>query len=126
MSYDPKTGILEVDGKTMYSSRNYNPKNYTINNAKATSVAKLMWSDFIRQCYMAKTKCLVEQGHEMDEQMFAIEKNEDYFPEFKTCVKDSMVEFMNNRAAASEQNAKLFHYDLNEEKVDEAVNRGLD
>ena len=59
--------------------------------------------------------------------MFAIEKNEEYYPEFKTCVKDTLVEFMNKRAEATrEQNANAFHYDLKEEKVDEAVDRGLD
>ena len=126
MSYDPKTGILEFGGKTMYSTRNYNPSNYTQNKMKASSVAKLMWSDLIRQAYLAKTRCLFESGHEPDEQMFAIEKDEDYYPEFKTCVKDSIVEFMNGRKAASEQNAAIFHYDLNDEKIDEAIDRGLD
>ena len=58
--------------------------------------------------------------------MFAIEKNDEYYPEFKNCVKDSIVEFMSSRKAASEQNVNLFHYDLNEEKVDEAIDRGLD
>ena len=58
--------------------------------------------------------------------MFAIEKNEEYYPEFKTCVKDSLTSFMANRASAREQNDKLFHYDINEDKVDEAVDRGLD
>ena len=60
--------------------------------------------------------------------MFAIEKNEEYYPEFKTCVKDSMVNFMTKRAAAKEQmkGESLFHYDLKEDKVDEAIDRGLD
>ena len=126
MSYDPKTGLLEFGGKQMYSTRNYDPREYQYNKVRATNIAKVMWGDFMRQTAFAKAKCLTSHGHEIDEPMFAIEKNEDYYPEFKECVKDSLTTFMANRAAAREQNDKLFHYDINEDKVDEAVDRGLD
>ena len=126
MSYDTKTGMLEFGGKQMYSTRNYDPREYQLQKVKAQNIAKVMWGDFMRQAHIAKVKCLVSQGHEADEPMFAIEKNEEYYPEFKTCVKDSLTSFMANRASAREQNDKLFHYDINEDKVDEAVDRGLD
>ena len=63
-----------------------------------------MWGDFMRHAHIAKVNCLVAHGREADEAMFAIEKNEEYYPEFKTCVKDSLTNFMANRAAAREQN----------------------
>ena len=85
-----------------------------------------MWGDFMRHAHIAKVNCLVAHGREADEAMFAIEKNEEYYPEFKTCVKDSLTNFMANRAAAREQNDKLFHYDLQEDKIDDAIDRGLD
>ena len=85
-----------------------------------------MWGDFMRHATMAKVKCLSAHGRELDEPMFAIEKNDEYYPEFKDCVKESVTSLMANRGAAREQNEKLFHYDLNEEKIDEAIDRGLD
>ena len=47
-----------------------------------------------------------EMGHEadvidlveLDMPMFAIEKDTDYLPEFKTCMKDEMLTMMNKRA----------------------------
>ena len=110
----------------MYSTRNYNPKDYTHNNVKAQNIAKVMWGDFMRHTQYAKVNCLLSQGHEADEQMFAIEKNEEYYPEFKTCVKDSLISFMAKRAETKEQNESQFHYDLKEDKIDEAIDRGLD
>ena len=35
MSYDPKTGMLEFGGKQMYSTRNYDPREYKYTNVKA-------------------------------------------------------------------------------------------
>ena len=110
----------------MYSSRNYNPKDYTQNNVRSQNIAKVMWGDFMMQTMFAKKNCLITQGREVDEQMFAIEKNEEYYPEFKTCVKDCLVQFMQKRGENQEQNASQFHYDLNEDKIDEAIDRGLD
>ena len=123
MSYDPKTGHFEVNGRTYYSTRNYRPAEYTFNNMKALSYSKLLWADFVTSVSAAKMKCLESQGHEVDEPMFAIEKNEEYYPEFKECVKTSLLDFF---AARGEKSANQLHYDLHEDKVDEAIDRGLD
>ena len=41
MSVDPKTGIIEVNGWTMYSQRNYLPKDYTHKKALAKAQQKV-------------------------------------------------------------------------------------
>ena len=65
--------------------------------------------------------CLDKQGKDTTMPMFAIEKDEDYFPEFKECVKESMTAFLEQRQAANPG-----AYGLADGKADEAIERGLD
>ena len=59
MSYDTKTGMLEFGGKQMYSTRNYDPREYQLQKVKAQNIAKVMGGDFMRQASIAKAKCLM-------------------------------------------------------------------
>ena len=91
-TFDAKTGVTEFGGVEFYSTRNYNPAMYTFNKMKALSYQHLITADFVEGVTAAKEDCLSKHGHDASFPMFAIEKDDEYYPEFKTCVKDSMLE----------------------------------
>ena len=62
----------------------------------------------------------------MEEPIFAIEKDDDYYPEFKTCVKDTVQGYFAKRAELAEKDPRVRHYSLNEDKIDDTIERGLD
>ena len=114
---DPKTGYFEHKGWTMYSQKNYNPTHYTHKNMSKLGHFKLALKDLYGVVKASKAQCLHNAGRDVEEPMFAIEKDEEYLPEFKTCVKDLTVKFQDARNAFAEANPKkpIFRYTLNEE-----------
>ena len=54
-------------------------------------------TDLFNVVKASKAQCLENAGRDIDEQMFAIEKDEEYLPEFKSCVKDLTVKFTEAR-----------------------------
>ena len=90
---DPKTGYFEHKGWTMYSQKNYNPTHYTKKNMSKIGIYKLAFQDLFKVVKASKAQCLSNAGKDIDEPMFAIEKDEEYLPEFKTCIKDTVVKF---------------------------------
>ena len=51
--------------------------------------------------------------------MLAIERNEEYFPEFKACMNETMTKWLEMK-----DNSK--HYGIAEDKIEEAVEKGCD
>ena len=59
--------------------------------------------------------------------MIAIERDEDYFGDFKECVKTTVMAICENRAElASKGINKGLVYNLNPDRIDTAIERGLD
>ena len=112
---------MEYRGKTMYNQRNYNPKNYTLNNMRAFSTGQAIWTDFIKNVGLAKTVCLKEAERDPETTMFAIEKDEDYHGQFKECIKTKMSTFLNERSSKNQ-----LSYTLKEDVADTAVDKALD
>ena len=49
-----------------------------------------MMKDFIAMTFACKVKCLSDAGKDVETPTFALKKDEEYYPEFKTCMKESM------------------------------------
>ena len=90
-------------------------------------IFKVALKDLYMVVKASKAQCLHNAGKDVDEQMFAIEKDEEYLPEFKTCVKDIVTKFQDARNTFAEANPKrnVFRYDLNEDQIDFAINTNL-
>ena len=111
----------EIQGKIMYNTRNYNPNHYKLDLMKQKASASLIFNDFAKNIGLAKVLCLSNTGRDIATPMFALERDEEYFPEFKECVKDSMQTYLQKR-----QEADPTCYGLAEGMQEEAIARGLD
>ena len=85
---------MEYRGEKAYSKRNYNPKYYTEDIMTEVSIGQMRWDDFMKNIYQTKVACLHKAERDIETTMFAVEKDEDYFPEFKECVKFRMTNFL--------------------------------
>ena len=70
----------------IYSKRNYRVSDYTFKKMLSLSYQKEMIKDLYAVTFIAKQHCLAQAQRDTDTTMFAIEKDEEYLPEFKTCV----------------------------------------
>ena len=59
--------------------------------------------------------------------MYALEKDEGYLPEFKTCVKDITVRFNDARQKYAEEHpqSNIMAYSLSDDKLDETIDKTL-
>ena len=113
----------EYRGKIYYNTRNYAPKQYTYRNMAAHGSAQMLWSDFLKNAVFAKAMCLSQAGRDPETTMFAVEKDEDYLPEFRECVKSNMTSFLEQRAADPQGRLS---YTLRDDVADTAVDKVLD
>ena len=72
--------------------------------------------------YLAKTKCLIDHEREEDEPIFALERDEEYFPKLKSCVKETLLAAYAKKKASGQKEV----YSLNEDALDQNVGNGLD
>ena len=79
----------------------------------------MMNTDFVAKCAQAKSACLLGADRDPEMTMCAVEKDEDYLPEHKTCVKEKVMEML------AQSNCKISH-SLEEGNEDQAIDRGLD
>ena len=64
----------------MYNQRNFNPSSYTYQNMSKLGQAKVLFADFVSNVAQAKAVCLAKNDREVETPMFALEKDEDFFP----------------------------------------------
>ena len=79
--------LLEKGDKVFWSPRNYNNRGYTFNTMKLHHQSNSVWGQLCRDVFMSKTACLNKAERDIETQMIAIEKDDDYLPDFKDCVK---------------------------------------
>ena len=89
---------FEHRGETVYSSKNYTNATYKYDVVRSQNINAMVFGDFIGNLAISKTKCLHEAGREVDEPMMAIERDEEYYPTFKECVKTTITGFLAFRA----------------------------
>ena len=89
---------FEKNMETYYSTRNYTDKSYTFDRTKAANIRAIWMADLISNMKIAKMKCLAEADREVDETMFAIEKDEEYLATFKECCKTTLTGFLDWRS----------------------------
>ena len=44
-----------------------------------------------------KDKCLLDAEKDIDTPLYALQKDEDYYPQFKSCVKSTLLDFVARR-----------------------------
>ena len=115
----------EYRGDKYYSPRNYTNASYTYNIIRSQNIQALISSDLIGNIGYAKSMCLNMAERELDEPMMSIERDEEYLPVFKDCVKNAVVEYLNDRAASGKGLA-MAKYTLTEDTADSAIDKGLD
>ena len=71
----------------------------------------------------AKLVCLEEAGRDSDTTMFAIEKDEDYLAEFKTCVGQKLQQAVNERD--DRVHDRMISYRIADDEVDNLTNKVL-
>ena len=88
---------ITLHGRTFYSKKNYNTDLYTFKNMKARDSHRLFTADLVQNILLSKIQCLRQAEKPSDTTLFALEKDEEYYPEFKECVKTTMTDFLNHR-----------------------------
>ena len=74
----------------MYAVRNYDVKDYTFENMVAQARTNLIMKQLIKNAPLAKAACLEKAGKETDTPWYAIYRDDEYQPEFKSCYNDTM------------------------------------
>ena len=64
----------------------------------------MIMAETLMAAEMSKTKCLREHERDPAEPVFALEKDEDFFPSFKNCVKTNLFGYIQHRNQLIEQN----------------------
>jgi hypothetical protein len=77
-----------TDGDTTYSRRNYNTNLYTHKQMVGVGYRSLVLRDFLINTAVSKIKCLTVAGKDAETPMLAIQKDAEYFPTFKDCMKE--------------------------------------
>ena len=127
MSTFAHDNLLEKGDKVFWSPRNYNNRGYTYNTMKSHFSANQIWSQLTRDVIMSKAACLNKAQRDIETQMIAIEKDDDYLPDFKECVKSTVMAICETRAQLAEKGLnKGLVYELNPDNADTAIERGLD
>ena len=49
---------------------------------------------FLETITNIKNKCLLEGGKDLDTTLYALQKDEDYYPSFRSCVKETLIDFV--------------------------------
>ena len=109
-------------GQVFYNRRNYNPNQYTYKNYMMRGALGVMMNDFVKNVAMAKVVCLTQAERDPEMTMMAIQRDEDYEPEFRECVSGKMNELMEARAEKNEG----FNYNLAEDGQGTMIERALD
>ena len=73
--------------------RKYNPKHYKYDTYSKLALNNIMRADFIMNTNLARKMCLYESGHDVNTTITAVEREEEYFPVLKDCVKDKLTTF---------------------------------
>jgi len=115
---------FESRGETYHSTKNYTNSTYKYDLVRSQNINTLVFGDFLANLAISKAKCLAEAGRELDEPMMALERDEEFFPVFKECVKTTIVGFLAFRAEGP--GPAMGKFTLDEEHADTAVDKGLD
>ena len=81
---NPATGVTYV------FPRSYNAQHYNFDTYLTAGINRLIQKELLTATFLSKAKCLKDAGKETDTTMLAIEKDEDYHSEFKTCVASTV------------------------------------
>ena len=92
-------------GATVYNQRNYNTADYTYKNMKTLAQGQVRAGMMLQLMKIAKIKCLKEAQRETDTPILAIQRDEEYLPEFTACVKNEFLSASNREKA--EENDEL-------------------
>ena len=88
---------IQMHGDTFYSQSNYDPNHYTLQNMLARDTFRIYQADLVRNIFLSKAKCLLDAGKPTHTTVFALEKDEEYYPTFKECVKTTVSDFLSFR-----------------------------
>ena len=117
---------FEQRGATYEFVRSYNASGYNHNAYIAKGLHNMKFTELMKITMLSKIACLKKADKEADTTMMAIERDEDYVDEFKTCVKDTTAEVLaerQNRVAAHlEKGGNALQIDVPE---DDKVYEGL-
>ena len=126
-------------GTTFTFTRSYNVHNYTHENQISRGITNAIMKTTGVLAFMAKAKCLQIADREPDMTIVAIEKDEDYTPDFKTCVSEKVNELLaarNSDIAAAKATALEkgqpepthlgFEFTLPEDKAEGAIDTAFD
>ena len=50
-----------------------------------------------------KDKCLYDAGKDLDTPLYALQKDEEFYPELKACVKNTLIDFVAKRDTKYEE-----------------------
>ena len=89
------------------------------------NIKQQILGDLLFNMKITKALCLGRAEREFDESMMSIERDEEYNPVFRECVKETLSGFLEARAQDSTFH-KMFRYTLTEENADSVVEKGLD
>ena len=78
----------DIMGETMYSRRNYNVNEYKLNTMIGLGRSEAIMKAMFMNAVISKALCLQNAGKDADTTMFAIDRDDEYKPEFKTCFKE--------------------------------------
>ena len=121
-------GLYEKNGEVFYDQRNYNPAAYTLEKMRARNRLQLMMAEAMQVAEIAKFKCLKEDpDRDTDEPVFALQKDEEYFPTFRTCVKNQLLGFFEMRNRLIDEKRTFGDKTaFTESNIDPLVDQGLD
>ena len=115
-------GYYERNGEIYYDQRNYDPKHYTYKNMKSQALQHFIMAELMKVAEASKKHCLVSNDREIYEPIFALEKDEEFFPVFRQCLKTNMLDYFSQKNAALKKDVTNF----NEQNINSHLDRSID
>ena len=91
---------------------------------KEVNLRTILWGQFTATVALAKVVCLNKQGREEWEQVYGIEQDAEYYPEFKACIKDTVSGVLKRNAERLGEKSTLKGFI--EGKEEPAINKALE
>ena len=128
---NPNTGVTYVFPRS-YNAQYYNHADYL-----NVGINRMIQKELLIASMFAKAKCLKDADRDQDTTMLAIEKDEDYHGEFKTCVastintalaeRNAVIAQRKEKALAAGESFKgAVEFTLPEDKAESMVSHTLD
>ena len=109
-----------------YSRRNYSPELYTFETMLKRGIQNLRLKDLVMNVTGAKMSCLTQAGKEDDMTMTAIERDGEYLPQFKKCIKNMMTLHFGQRVQYNKNLSKVASYHIPDGQEEAIYDMALD